>query len=126
MAPEGGMPAPRIVLPTGLVECIAWGLIEGNSFRNALEHCCLAAARVRSSTVGSLLPLFAAQGVKEYEPRVVNQLLDFVYRYVTDVLQDAEVGCALVLLKYIGHVLGRAMTTRNAVIWTPEPSIEHV
>jgi hypothetical protein len=33
----------------------------------------------------------AAQGVKEYEPRVVTQLLDFVYRYVTDVLQDAEV-----------------------------------
>ncbi len=38
-----------------------------------------------------------AQGVKEYEPRVVNQLLDFVYRYVCDVLQDAEV-CAPVFL----------------------------
>ena len=37
------------------------------------------------------------QGVKEYEPRVVNQLLDFVYRYVCDVLQDAEVCCRMCL-----------------------------
>ena len=36
----------------------------------------------------SLLP---AQGVTEYEPRVLNQLVDFVYKYTADVLQDAEV-----------------------------------
>jgi len=29
-------------------------------------------------------------GVTEYEPRVVNQLLEFVYRYVTTVLDDAK------------------------------------
>ena len=28
--------------------------------------------------------------VEEYEPRVVNQLLDFMYRYTTDILLDAE------------------------------------
>ena len=31
------------------------------------------------------------QGVDEYEPRVVHQLLDFMYGYVSGVLQDAEV-----------------------------------
>ncbi|XP_048745485.1 transcription initiation factor TFIID subunit 9B-like [Ostrea edulis] len=30
-------------------------------------------------------------GVTEYEPRVVNVMLEFVYRYVTDVLEDAKV-----------------------------------
>ncbi|XP_041981922.1 transcription initiation factor TFIID subunit 9 [Aricia agestis] len=30
-------------------------------------------------------------GVTEYEPRVVNQLLEFTYRYVTSVLEDARV-----------------------------------
>ena len=31
------------------------------------------------------------QGVKEYEPRVVHQLLDFMYRNVAEVVQAAEV-----------------------------------
>ncbi|XP_061184773.1 transcription initiation factor TFIID subunit 9B-like [Saccostrea echinata] len=30
-------------------------------------------------------------GVTEYEPRVVNVMLEFVYRYVTDILEDAKV-----------------------------------
>lgn len=34
--------------------------------------------------------LFWVQGVKEYEPKVVHQLLDFMYRNVTEVLQVAE------------------------------------
>lgn len=29
--------------------------------------------------------------VDEYEPRVLNMLMDFMYRYITDVLLDAEV-----------------------------------
>ncbi len=36
------------------------------------------------------------QGVTDYEPRVVEQLLDFLYRYVSETLQDADVRiCAL-------------------------------
>ncbi len=31
------------------------------------------------------------QGVTDYEPRVVEQLLDFLYRYVSETLQDADV-----------------------------------
>ncbi|XP_077987980.1 transcription initiation factor TFIID subunit 9B-like [Glandiceps talaboti] len=30
-------------------------------------------------------------GVTEYEPRVVNQMLEFTYRYVTNILDDAKV-----------------------------------
>ena len=35
--------------------------------------------------------LLLAMGVDEFEPRVVNQLMDFMYKYTTDVLLDAEV-----------------------------------
>lgn len=34
------------------------------------------------------------QGIKEYEPRVVHQLLDFMYRNVAEVLQVAEASTA--------------------------------
>jgi len=30
-------------------------------------------------------------GVNEYEPRVINQMIEFSYRYVTDVIEDARV-----------------------------------
>lgn len=30
-------------------------------------------------------------GVEEYEPRVINQMLEFSYRYVSDVLDDARI-----------------------------------
>lgn len=30
-------------------------------------------------------------GVEDYEPRVINQMLEFAYRYVSDVLDDARV-----------------------------------
>lgn len=36
------------------------------------------------------LQLHFLQGIKEYEPRVVHQLLDFMYRNVAEVLQVAE------------------------------------
>ncbi|KAL3135213.1 Transcription initiation factor TFIID subunit 9B, variant 2 [Trebouxia sp. C0009 RCD-2024] len=55
-------------------------------------------ARSRRSGTGDVLPLEAKQfrlvpgttGIKDYEPRVVQQLLDFVYRNVAEVLQVAE------------------------------------
>ena len=31
------------------------------------------------------------QGVSDYEPRVVHQLLNLMYRYASDILQDADV-----------------------------------
>jgi len=34
--------------------------------------------------------LIKSMGIDDYEPRVVNQLMDFMYKYVTDILLDAE------------------------------------
>ena len=35
--------------------------------------------------------LLRSMGVEDWEPRVVNMLVDFVYKYTTDVVLDAEV-----------------------------------
>ncbi len=35
--------------------------------------------------------LLRSMNVEDFEPRVVNQLMDFMYKYATDVLLDAEV-----------------------------------
>lgn len=41
------------------------------------------------------------QGIKEYEPRVVHQLLDFMYRNVAEVLQVAEVTSCGYIASYL-------------------------
>ncbi|KAG6451110.1 transcription initiation factor TFIID subunit 9 [Manduca sexta] len=38
-----------------------------------------------------IMSIMKEVGVTDYEPRVVNQLLEFTYRYVTSVLDDARV-----------------------------------
>ncbi|CAH2092558.1 unnamed protein product [Euphydryas editha] len=38
-----------------------------------------------------IMSIMKEVGITEYEPRVVNQLLEFTYRYVTSVLDDARV-----------------------------------
>lgn len=40
--------------------------------------------------VAAVNSVLQSMGVEDYDPRVAHQLLDFVYRYVTDVLLDAE------------------------------------
>lgn len=42
------------------------------------------------SDVAMMRQLLQSMGVEDYEPRVINQLLDFMYKYTTDVLLDAE------------------------------------
>lgn len=34
--------------------------------------------------------ILKAMGIEEYEPRVVNQLMEFMHRYVSEILQDAQ------------------------------------
>jgi len=34
--------------------------------------------------------LFQSMGIEQYQPRVVNQLMEFMYRYVSEVLLDAQ------------------------------------
>lgn len=38
-----------------------------------------------------IMTIMKEVGITDYEPRVVNQLLEFTYRYVTSVLDDARV-----------------------------------
>ena len=33
---------------------------------------------------------FSDIGLEDFEPRVINQLLEFTYRYVTTILEDAK------------------------------------
>ena len=38
-----------------------------------------------------VMTMLKEAGVQEFEPRVVNQLLEYVYKYTTDVLEEARV-----------------------------------
>merc|ERR1712150_192897 len=38
-----------------------------------------------------MVAILKDMGVNEYEPRLVNEMLEFTYRYVTDILDDAKV-----------------------------------
>lgn len=38
-----------------------------------------------------IMSIMKEVGITDYEPRVVNQLLEFTYRYVTSILDDARV-----------------------------------
>ncbi|KAL6013504.1 Transcription initiation factor TFIID subunit 9 [Asimina triloba] len=38
-----------------------------------------------------VISLLKSMGVREYEPRVVHQFLELWYRYVVDVLSDAQI-----------------------------------
>lgn len=38
-----------------------------------------------------IMAIMKELGVSDYEPRVINQLLEFIYRYVTSALEDARV-----------------------------------
>ncbi|XP_039250129.2 transcription initiation factor TFIID subunit 9-like [Styela clava] len=55
-------------------------------------------------------------GVTEYEPRVINQLLEFVYRYVTDVLDDAKL--------YSSHA-GNSSISREDVKFAIQMKLDH-
>lgn len=35
--------------------------------------------------------LLKSMGVQEWEPRVINQLMEFMYTYVSDVVNDSKV-----------------------------------
>ena len=39
-----------------------------------------------------MVAILKDMGINEFEPRVVNQLLEFSYRYATNILEDSKVG----------------------------------
>nr|XP_057942126.1 transcription initiation factor TFIID subunit 9 isoform X2 [Doryrhamphus excisus] len=38
-----------------------------------------------------MMQILKDMGVSEYEPRVINQMLEFTYRYVTTIIEDAKI-----------------------------------
>lgn len=46
--------------------------------------------KVLPNDFNTIRKLLRSMNVVDYEPRVVNQLMDFVYKYVTEILLDAE------------------------------------
>lgn len=82
------MPAPRerIVLPADalvikqVLESMVHSVVQ--DCQSCLHLGACACQQCRSAWL---------QGIKEYEPRVVHQLLDFMYRNVAEVLEVAKV-----------------------------------
>jgi transcription initiation factor TFIID subunit 9B len=74
--------------------------------------------------------LLRSMGVEDFEPRVTNMLLDLMYRYVTDVLQDAEVFSSEHLARPAGYVdtsgLMLAVQSRAAFNFAQPPTQELV
>ncbi|TSP68521.1 Transcription initiation factor TFIID subunit 9 [Bagarius yarrelli] len=38
-----------------------------------------------------MMQILKDMGITEYEPRVINQMLEFMYRYVTTIIEDAKI-----------------------------------
>ncbi|KAG7249223.1 hypothetical protein CRUP_006920, partial [Coryphaenoides rupestris] len=38
-----------------------------------------------------MIQILKDMGITEYEPRVINQMLEFTYRYVTTIIEDAKI-----------------------------------
>lgn len=65
-------------------------------------------AAQQPSDASNIRALLSSMGAEDYEPRVVNQLLDFMYKYVTDTLLDAEVSwCSQVCMMHRCMTSGR-------------------
>ena len=44
-----------------------------------------------------MVSILKDMGITEYEPRVINQLLEFSYRYISTVLEDSKVWKLLIV-----------------------------
>ncbi|GCC36482.1 transcription initiation factor TFIID subunit 9 [Chiloscyllium plagiosum] len=51
----------------------------------------MAAAKSVPRDAQVMAQILKDMGVSEYEPRVINQMLEFTYRYVTTILEDAKI-----------------------------------
>ena len=44
----------------------------------------------QSKDVQTMVSVLKDMGIEEFEPRVINQLLEFSYKYITNLLEDAR------------------------------------
>lgn len=45
---------------------------------------------MQSKDAQTMISVLKDMGIEEFEPRVINQLLEFSYRYITNLLEDAK------------------------------------
>ncbi|MGH0190645.1 UNVERIFIED_CONTAM: hypothetical protein FKN15_048662 [Acipenser sinensis] len=51
----------------------------------------MAAPKVIPKDAQVMTQILKDMGITEYEPRVINQMLEFTYRYVTTIIEDAKI-----------------------------------
>ncbi|XP_069068661.1 transcription initiation factor TFIID subunit 9B [Pleurodeles waltl] len=60
-------------------------------FPDVLEQENMAAPKSTPKDAQVMAQILKDMGINEYEPRVINQMLEFAYRYVTTILEDAKI-----------------------------------
>uniref|UniRef100_A0A3B4BA51 Uncharacterized protein n=1 Tax=Periophthalmus magnuspinnatus TaxID=409849 RepID=A0A3B4BA51_9GOBI len=51
----------------------------------------MAAPKTLPKDAQVMMQILKDMGITEYEPRVINQMLEFTYRYVTTIIEDAKI-----------------------------------
>ncbi|XP_063793594.1 transcription initiation factor TFIID subunit 9B-like isoform X2 [Pseudophryne corroboree] len=62
-----------------------------HSDANAMEQAKMASPKSAPKDAQVMAQILKDMGITEYEPRVINQMLEFTYRYVTTILEDAKI-----------------------------------
>ncbi|XP_069468992.1 transcription initiation factor TFIID subunit 9B isoform X3 [Ambystoma mexicanum] len=60
-------------------------------FPDVVEQDNMAAPKSTPKDAQVMAQILKDMGINEYEPRVINQMLEFAYRYVTTILEDAKI-----------------------------------
>lgn len=89
------------------------GSADTGAQQEAMETGSLSSLPKDAQVIASILK---DMGVTNYEPRVISQLLEFVYRYVTEVLDDAKL--------YSSHA-GNTNITREDVKFAIQTKLDH-
>ncbi|XP_069842995.1 transcription initiation factor TFIID subunit 9-like [Dendropsophus ebraccatus] len=58
---------------------------------DAMEQAKMASPKSAPKDAQVMAQILKDMGITEYEPRVINQMLEFTYRYVTTILEDAKI-----------------------------------
>ncbi|CAJ0961236.1 unnamed protein product [Ranitomeya imitator] len=58
---------------------------------DAMEQAKMASPKSAPKDAQVMAQILKDMGIAEYEPRVINQMLEFTYRYVTTILEDAKI-----------------------------------
>uniref|UniRef100_A0A4W6CC25 TAF9 RNA polymerase II, TATA box binding protein (TBP)-associated factor n=1 Tax=Lates calcarifer TaxID=8187 RepID=A0A4W6CC25_LATCA len=74
------------------------GNVRGRSSRRRSEAAAggtkMSAPKTIPKDAQVMIQILKDMGITEYEPRVINQMLEFTYRYVTTIIEDAKIYAA--------------------------------